>query len=176
MAATLPPVVLGVVTTPVAWGAGAGPSNDERNPILRSLSYVINSPGRLTKPITRAVSRPRAGEVPLPFMQRVSITTDGRGADTIIDVGGAQTLAQSVQFTRIGGHIACAGFIGDRESPAFPNVLVMAKNITIAGSTIGSIQDTADMRRAISAHKFRPSIDRVFPFEQAQEAVDHLLT
>jgi NADPH:quinone reductase-like Zn-dependent oxidoreductase len=102
--------------------------------------------------------------------------TDGRGADTIIDVGGAQTLAQSVQSARIGGHIACAGFIAGRESPAFPNVLVMAKNIAVVGSTVGSIEDTADMCRAIAAHKFRPSIDRVFSFGEAQEAVDHLLT
>jgi NADPH:quinone reductase-like Zn-dependent oxidoreductase len=102
--------------------------------------------------------------------------TDGRGADTIIDVGGAQTLAQSVQSARIGGHIACPGFIAGRESPAFPNVLVMAKNIAVVGSTVGSIEDTADMCRAIAAHKFRPSIDRVFSFGEAQEAVDHLLT
>jgi NADPH:quinone reductase-like Zn-dependent oxidoreductase len=102
--------------------------------------------------------------------------TDGRGADTIIDVGGAQTLAQSVQPARIGGHIACVGFIGGRESPAFPNVLVMAKNIAVVGSTVGSIEDTFDMCRAIAAHKFRPSIARVFSFEEAQEAVDHLLT
>jgi NADPH:quinone reductase-like Zn-dependent oxidoreductase len=40
--------------------------------------------------------------------------TAGRGADTIIDVGGGQTLAQSVQAARIGGHIACAGFMGGR--------------------------------------------------------------
>lgn len=40
--------------------------------------------------------------------------TDGCGADAIIDVGGGQTFAQSVQSARIGGHIAFAGF---REWP-----------------------------------------------------------
>jgi NADPH:quinone reductase-like Zn-dependent oxidoreductase len=102
--------------------------------------------------------------------------TAGRGADTIIDVGGGQTLAQSVRAARIGGHIACAGFMGGRESPAFPNVVVMAKNLTVVGSTVGSIEDTADMCRAIAAREFRPSIDLVFSFEDAQEAIDHLRT
>ncbi len=106
----------------------------------------------------------------------VAGVTGGRGADTIIDVGGSQTIAESVRAARIGGHIACVGFIGGGTSSAFPNVSVMAKNITMAGSTVGSVEDTAHMCRAISAHKFRPSIDRIFPFEEAQGAIDHLLT
>ncbi|GAA1223171.1 zinc-dependent alcohol dehydrogenase family protein [Pseudonocardia alaniniphila] len=115
------------------------------------------------------------GRIP-EWSTAVSDITDGRGADAIIDVGGGHTLAQSVRSARIGGHIACVGFVSGRESAEFPNVVVMAKNITMVGSTVGSIDDTADMCRAIDVHKFRPSVDRVFPFGEAQEAVDHLLT
>ncbi|WP_205661228.1 zinc-binding dehydrogenase [Amycolatopsis vastitatis] len=38
----------------------------------------------------------------------------------------------------------------------------------------GSRSDLEDMNRVIAAHKLRPVIDRVFPFEEALAAADHL--
>lgn len=96
--------------------------------------------------------------------------TDGRGVDHVVEIGGAGTLPQSITAARLGGHIALigvlAGYAGD-----VPTVLVMAKQLRIAGLTVGSRRHQLDFVRAIDAVGLKPVIDhRRFPLENLADA------
>ncbi len=99
--------------------------------------------------------------------------THGAGVDQIIEVGGTGTLPRSLKAAAIGGRISMIGVLsgGAGEIPLFP---VLMKSLRIQGIYVGSRAMFEAMNRAISLHKLRPVIDRVFPFEEAPAALRHL--
>jgi NADPH:quinone reductase-like Zn-dependent oxidoreductase len=55
------------------------------------------------------------------------------------------------------------------------NILpVLMKNVRVQGIFVGSVAMFEAMNRAISLHRLRPVIDRVFPFDMAAEALRYL--
>ncbi|MEQ9366552.1 MAG: zinc-binding dehydrogenase, partial [Leptospirales bacterium] len=108
-----------------------------------------------------------------PEWQRVARDlTDGRGADHIIEIGGAGTLERSLQAARPGGTVNLIGVMGPgRELD--PSILLPAimRNLRLQGIFVGSRQDYQAMNRAIAANQMRPIIDRTFAFDQAPEAI-----
>ncbi len=99
--------------------------------------------------------------------------TSGRGAELILEVGGAGTLAQSMACTRHGGQIALIGILTGTAGEVSPRPLV-ARSVDLRGLYVGSREQFADMNAAIDQHGLEPLIDRVFPFEEAAGAYDHL--
>jgi NADPH:quinone reductase-like Zn-dependent oxidoreductase len=98
--------------------------------------------------------------------------TEGKGVDHIVEVGGAGTLPRSFKAVKLGGQISLIGVLtGGGEVDPRP---LLMKNIRLQGIYVGSRAMFEAMNRAISLHKLRPVIDRVFPFEQAAEAYRHL--
>jgi NADPH:quinone reductase-like Zn-dependent oxidoreductase len=98
--------------------------------------------------------------------------TEGWGVDHVIEVGGAGTLPRSIKAVRMGGHIALIGVLtGGGEIDPRP---LLMKNIRLQGIYVGSRLMFENMNRAISLHKLKPIIDRVFPFDQAADAYRHL--
>jgi NADPH:quinone reductase-like Zn-dependent oxidoreductase len=97
----------------------------------------------------------------------------GGGVDHVVEVGGAGTLAQSLKAVRLGGRISLIGVLsgGAGQVSLFP---VLMKNVRIQGIYVGSREMFEAMNRAIAAHRLRPVVDRVFPFEQAPEAFRHM--
>jgi NADPH:quinone reductase-like Zn-dependent oxidoreductase len=51
---------------------------------------------------------------------------------------------------------------------------IVTRHVRLQGITVGSRDDFEAMARAITQHRLRPAIDRVFPFEELREALDHL--
>jgi NADPH:quinone reductase-like Zn-dependent oxidoreductase len=98
--------------------------------------------------------------------------TEGRGVDHVIEVGGAGTLPRSMKAVKLGGHIALIGVLGG-GGEIDPRPLLM-KNIRLQGIYVGSRAMFETMNRAIALHKLKPIIDRVFPFDQAVAAYQHL--
>jgi len=98
--------------------------------------------------------------------------TGGVGVDHVVEVGGAGTLAQSLQAVRAGGHIALIGVLasGSIDNP----IPILLRNIRVQGIFVGSRVMFEDMNRAISLHKMKPVVDRVFPFEQYPDALRHM--
>ncbi len=97
--------------------------------------------------------------------------TAKRGIDLVVEVGGAGTLPRSIDCVRFGGKIALIGVLTSGEiNPA----TLMRKSATLQGIYVGSREMFVAMNRAITLHKMRPIIDRVFEFDQAQEAYRHL--
>lgn len=98
--------------------------------------------------------------------------TNGVGVDHIVEVGGAGTLPVSVKAVRRGGHIALIGVLtGAGEMDPRP---ILIKSIRLQGLYVGSRKMFEEMNRAITLSRLKPVIDRVFPFEEAGEAMRYL--
>jgi len=107
------------------------------------------------------------------WQEEVLRRTSGRGVDLVIEVGGHGTLGRSIAATRLGGTLAVVGGLSgfSTELEIVP-LLVGAKRMT--GIFVGSRQMFEDLNGFIAHAAIRPVIDRVFPFEQAREALAHL--
>jgi NADPH:quinone reductase-like Zn-dependent oxidoreductase len=108
--------------------------------------------------------------------QTVVALTDGLGVDHVIEVGGPNTLAQSLIAARTGAHIAIIGAVAGFQSDAMPFAAVQAKRIRLQGVTVGSRRNQMDLVRAITANGIKPVIDRTFPLDGLAEAFRHLRT
>jgi len=97
--------------------------------------------------------------------QKAKDSTDGRGVDHVIEVGGPATLTQSITACRTGGHIALIGVLtgvaAEVEIPA-----LFSNQIRISGISIGSRADQEDMIRAITVNRLKPVIDRCFLLQE----------
>ena len=97
--------------------------------------------------------------------------TGGRGADHVIEVGGAGTFEQSLRAIRLGGHIAVIGILGGFVKDL--NVAtIFASNAVIHGVTVGSREHFEAMTRAIEATGIKPVIDKRFSLEEARGAFE----
>lgn len=95
--------------------------------------------------------------------------TGGLGVDHVIEVGGAETFAQSIQAVRLGGHIhvigVLSGFTKDVNVAA-----IFGANAHVTGITVGSREHFEAMVRAIEANGIHPVIDKRYPLADAQAA------
>jgi NADPH:quinone reductase-like Zn-dependent oxidoreductase len=101
--------------------------------------------------------------------RRVQELTGGRGADHVVEVGGAGTLAQSIAATRVAGHISLIGVLTGRAGEV-PTGLLMARQIRLEGLIVGSRRHQVDFVRALEATGIRPAVDRSFGLEELAEA------
>ncbi len=107
------------------------------------------------------------------WAKEVRRITSNRGADHIVEVGGAGTFEQSLRAIRIGGKIAVIGILGGWVKDL--NVAsIFATNAVINGITVGSREHFESMTRAIEANRIRPVIDQRFPLAHAREAFESM--
>jgi NADPH:quinone reductase-like Zn-dependent oxidoreductase len=105
----------------------------------------------------------------------VTEVTGGKGADRIIEVGGAGTFGQSLRAARVGGMIAQIGVLsGSAMSDMVALTPILHKQLRIQGIYVGSREMFEQMNTAIANAKLHPVIDRVFDFDQAPEAFLHM--
>ncbi len=98
--------------------------------------------------------------------------TGGVGVDTVVEIGGAGTLDQSMIATRVGGHVALIGVLTGFAGPV-QTALLMAKNLRVQGLTVGSRQQQLDMIAGIEANGIRPVISDHFPLDRLADAFRH---
>jgi NADPH:quinone reductase-like Zn-dependent oxidoreductase len=96
--------------------------------------------------------------------------TGGRGVDVVVEVGGENTLGQSLDAARFGGSIVVIGVLSGFSTPLFVPSL-FAKNLRLIGISVGSRAQFDDMARAIGGWKMKPVVDRAFPFDKVLEAL-----
>ncbi|TGK12452.1 NAD(P)-dependent alcohol dehydrogenase [Leptospira fletcheri] len=100
--------------------------------------------------------------------------TDMKGADLVIEVGGAGTLSKSIQSVKPGGIVALIGVVaggGEANLSLFP---ILMQGIRIQGVIVGSRSDFERMNLAISRNLMRPVIDRIFPYSEFPKALEYL--
>lgn len=105
--------------------------------------------------------------------KKVYELTNRTGVDHVVEVGGAGTLAKSLQAVRIGGRISLIGVLSGRVSEIDP-LPILFKSLAVQGIYVGSRQMFEVMNQKISERKLKPIIDRVFPFSEAQAAYSYL--
>jgi NADPH:quinone reductase-like Zn-dependent oxidoreductase len=96
--------------------------------------------------------------------------TDNRGADLIVEVGGAGTISQSLQAVRTGGTVAQIGVLSQSDQP-LPIAPLLHRQVRLQGVYVGSRAHFEAMNRAIEASHLRPVVDKIFAFAQAREAL-----
>jgi NADPH:quinone reductase-like Zn-dependent oxidoreductase len=105
----------------------------------------------------------------------VAEITGGRGADRIIEVGGAGTFGQSLRAARVGGVIAQIGVLsGSATSEPLALTPILHKQLRVQGIYVGSRAMFEEMNAAIAKAKLHPVVDRVFAFDQVREAFLHM--
>jgi NADPH:quinone reductase-like Zn-dependent oxidoreductase len=101
-------------------------------------------------------------------------TTEGLGADRIIEVGGANTLGQSLKAARVAGLVAQIGILSGAASDSLALTPILHKQLHVQGIYVGSREMFEEMNAAVANAKLHPVIDRVFDADQVQEAFLHV--
>lgn len=96
----------------------------------------------------------------------------GRGVDTVVEIGGAGTLDQSMVAARVGGHVALIGVLAGFAGPV-QTALLMSKNLRVQGLTVGSRAQQLAMIAGVEANGIRPVISDHFPLERLGDAFRH---
>ena len=96
----------------------------------------------------------------------------GAGVDLVVEVGGAGTLGESLRAVRTGGTISLIGVLSGVGQ--FNPLPILMKGVRVQGIYVGSRDTFEAMNRAISLHRLRPVVDRVFPLTEVREALHYL--
>jgi NADPH:quinone reductase-like Zn-dependent oxidoreductase len=99
--------------------------------------------------------------------------TGGRGVDHVVEVGGQGTLAKSFGAIRIGGKISMIGGLSGAATDLNPS-LILARRANVQGISVGSTEMFEAMNAAIGVNQIKPVIDKVFGFDEAQAAYQHM--
>ena len=105
--------------------------------------------------------------------QQVRALTNGRGVDCVVEIAGPGTIAMLLRTLAVGGHISLIGSSLSPSGAGLDPLLLSGRSITVGSINVGSRADFEAMNRAITQHRLRPVIDRVFPFAAAREAYRH---
>ena len=89
--------------------------------------------------------------------------------DAVMETVGEATWSHSMKALRPGGRIVISGATSGANPPADLN-RVFFLQLTIVGSTMGTLQQLRDLVDLLVRTGVRPVIDRVLPMEQAAEA------
>ena len=102
--------------------------------------------------------------------------TGGVGVNHILEVGGPQTMANSLKAITFEGIISIIGFLGGVKAEKQPTMLDALMNIcTIRGLLVGSRQQFEEMNRCIEANDLHPVVDeKVFGLEEVKDAYQYM--
>ncbi|MEM1079410.1 MAG: NAD(P)-dependent alcohol dehydrogenase [Pseudomonadota bacterium] len=101
------------------------------------------------------------------------ITADRGGYDTIVELGGAQTLPLSLRAVRPGGTLAMIGVLTGLNIEASLGPIV-ARQLRLQGVTVGHRDGFEAMLRAMAQHEIHPVLGETFAFEDLKPALSHL--
>jgi NADPH:quinone reductase-like Zn-dependent oxidoreductase len=109
-----------------------------------------------------------------PEWERDVLTlTGGAGVDHVIEVGGRDTLPKALEALGFEGRIALIGGLSGFGAEV-PVGRLMGSGARASGIYVGSRADFEAMNRLLSENKITPIVDRVFAFEEAQQAYDFM--
>jgi NADPH:quinone reductase-like Zn-dependent oxidoreductase len=101
--------------------------------------------------------------------KRIYQVTAKRGVDVVVDNVGAATMMSSFRAVRRGGRILT---VGNTSGPTFEidNRFVFGKQISILGSTMGTLDDFATVLKLVFDGKIKIPIDATFPLSEVRQA------
>lgn len=119
-----------------------------------------------------------AGAEPIDYreedvVKRVLALTDGEGADLVIDNVGEQTWPTSLRAAARGGAlVTCGATTGGHPSAELQRLFV--RQLSIHGSTMGSLDEFRRMVRSFEQGDFKPLIDSIYPLDRIADAFARL--
>jgi NADPH:quinone reductase-like Zn-dependent oxidoreductase len=107
------------------------------------------------------------------------LTPEGAGFDFVIEVGGANTLKQSVAATKMEGIMAIVGIVGGvqaEEARQLPSLLdAWLSCITVRGIAVGSRAQLEDLIAFVESSGLKPVVhDHAFGLREGKEAYKFL--
>jgi NADPH:quinone reductase-like Zn-dependent oxidoreductase len=94
----------------------------------------------------------------------------GGGVDHIVEVGGQDTLQQSIEAARVGGTVLVIGVLsGFSQKILIPSIF--GKNLHVIGLSVGSRRMFENMTSAIERNQMKPVLDRTLAFDAVPEAL-----
>lgn len=104
--------------------------------------------------------------------------TGGEGVDIVVENGGTGSLVKSLKCTRRGGVVSQVGYLSKQDPNDLRELVptIIDRRINLRGINAGSKYDMEDFCAALSATQIllHDLVDKVFPFEQAEEAVEYV--
>jgi len=102
--------------------------------------------------------------------EKVRNLTGGVGVDHVVELGGAGTFAKSLRAVRTGGTISLIGVLSGGAGEINP-VGILMKSVRVQGIYVGSREMFETMNRAITLHKLKPVVDRIYAVAEIQSAL-----
>lgn len=99
--------------------------------------------------------------------------TDGRGVDLVIDNVGQATYQKSLKSLCRGGRLVTVGNTSGFDI-AIDNRLIFGKQLSIIGSTMGSIEDWRDGLRFLKEANIEIPIDGVYPLSEGRSQLERM--
>lgn len=99
--------------------------------------------------------------------------THGHGVDHVVELGGAGTLERSMKAAAMNGHVSVIGVLDGIAGPVNTLALIM-KSLKVQGVFVGSVERFEAMNRAITMHKLKPVVDKVFKADEIVEALAYM--
>lgn len=95
--------------------------------------------------------------------------TGGQGVDHVVEIGGAETLVQSIEAVRPGGCIAVIGIVSGVASQIDLRRVLM-RGVRLQGVFVGSRRMHEALSDAVEAVALKPVIDRMWSWSEAHAA------
>lgn len=112
------------------------------------------------------------------WSEEVLKITNGKGADIILENGGAGTITQSINSAAYGGIIAVIGFLAPCPQDQMPDVagMVVGKGLIVRGIMIGSKEQLDDVTRFVTSKNLELPVEKEFGFskEEVIKAYEYL--
>lgn len=102
------------------------------------------------------------------WAEAVLAATDGEGVDLVLELGGQDTLPQSMNCVRVGGRICVIGVLSGLVA-TIPVPPMLFRHIRMVGITVGHRADLAALCRAVDRLGLEPVINRRFSFDQVPD-------
>ncbi|MFJ8243870.1 NAD(P)H-quinone oxidoreductase [Peribacillus asahii] len=118
------------------------------------------------------------------FDEGVLNATENQGVDLILDFVGASYWSKNLASIKIDGRWVLIGILGGAEIEKLNLMDVILKRVQLTGTLLTPRSDEykaeltteffSKTEELFRSNKLRPIIDRVFPFEQIQQAHEHM--
>lgn len=104
-----------------------------------------------------------------------ALTPGGRGFDFVVDVGGNDTLLESLNAIRTDGIIVATGLLGGTDPQPVPMLAALMHACTVRGILLGTRNQLRDMVRFVEERHIEPVVDDMsFGLAEVKEAYERL--
>lgn len=104
--------------------------------------------------------------------QRARELNGGVGVDHVVEIGGGQTLEQSLAAVRVGGQISLIGILSG-QTCEINIVKAFIQQVRLQGVLVGCRSQQQEMIRAIESHQIKPIIDKLFSLDDIVAAFEY---